>query len=106
MMFMQSAFPEAAGVPNTLRSNHACLTLMPPKKKKLYIDTIYIDTKISNNHGAFSSPLPVGLAACFFGLSGTAMTLMSASGGLDLPGPHLCHFMGALDPRHKGFLQH
>ena len=33
MMFMQSAFPEAAGVPNTLRSNHACLTLMPPKIK-------------------------------------------------------------------------
>ena len=34
MMFMQSAFSEAAGVPNTLRSNHACQILMPKKKKK------------------------------------------------------------------------
>ena len=36
MMLMQSAFPEAAGVPNTLRSNHACLTLMPPPQKNAY----------------------------------------------------------------------
>ena len=67
---------------------------------------MYVCMQIANNHGAFSSPLPVGLAACFFGLPGTAMALMIASGGLDLPGSHLCHFMSALGPRHKGGLQH
>ena len=46
MRFMQSAFPEAAGVPNTLRSNHACLILMPPKNKKTYIHVCMYDVCI------------------------------------------------------------
>ena len=39
MIFMQQSinvFSEAAGVPHTLRSSHACLILMPPRKKKMH----------------------------------------------------------------------
>ena len=42
MMFMQSAFSEAAGVPNTLRSNHACLTLMPTPPQKTCNSNLHI----------------------------------------------------------------
>ena len=48
MMFMQSAFSEAATcrVPNTLRSNHACLMtlIMPPPQKKILTQQYHTTT--------------------------------------------------------------
>ena len=53
-----------------------------------------------------AGPLPVGVAACFFGLSSIAMMPMSASSGLDLTVSQLCHFVSAFGPRRKGLLHH
>ena len=36
-----NAFSEAARVPNTSRSSHACLILMPPKKNVLDLSRVF-----------------------------------------------------------------
>ena len=39
-----NVFSEAARVPNILRSSHACLILMPPKKKNMYSCVLVVYT--------------------------------------------------------------